>query len=75
MILFSNFAFSKNNSGIPTECQTVCIKIRLDVTSSLIWIQTVCKCYQQTTYDVMPAGKELRAVVEDVSCIGLRKGP
>ena len=25
-----------------------------DILSGLIWVQTVCKCYQQTT----PAGKE-----------------
>ena len=30
-------------------CQTVWIQIRTDVLSVLIWVQTVCKCYQQTT--------------------------
>ena len=34
--------------GIPSECQTVWIQIRSDVLSGLIWIQTVCKGYQQT---------------------------
>ena len=37
------------------QCQTVWILIRLDILSSLIWVQTACKGYQQTT----PAGKEL----------------
>ena len=30
-------------------CQTVWIQIRTDILSVLIWVQTVCKCYQQTT--------------------------
>ena len=46
---FSNQPFLKITSGIPSECQTVLIQIRLDVLSGLIWVQTVCKCYQQTT--------------------------
>ena len=41
--------FSKNLSGIPSECQTVWIQIRPDKTSGLIWVQTVCKGYQQMT--------------------------
>ena len=31
------------------QSQTVWIKIRPDIVSGLIWVQTVCKCYQQTT--------------------------
>ena len=42
--------------GIPSECQTVCIQIRPDILSGLIWVQTVCKGYQQTTL----VTKELR---------------
>ena len=30
-------------------CQTVWIQIRTDILSVLIWVQTVCKGYQQTT--------------------------
>ena len=30
-------------------CQTVWIQIRSDVLSGMIWVQTVCKGYQQTT--------------------------
>ena len=36
-------------SGIPSECQTVWIQIRPDILSGLIWVQSVCKGYQQTT--------------------------
>ena len=31
-----------------TECQTVWFEIRPDILSGLIWVQTVCKGYQQT---------------------------
>ena len=31
------------------QCQTVWIQIRPDIKSVLIWVQTVCKDYQQTT--------------------------
>ena len=36
-------------SGIPSEYQTVWIQNRSDILWGLIWIQTVCKGYQQTT--------------------------
>ena len=42
-------------SGILSECQTVLIRIRPDVSSDLIWVQIVCKGYQQTALE----GKEL----------------
>ena len=41
--------FKKNLSGIPSECQTVWVQIRPDVLSGLIWVQIVCKGYQQMT--------------------------
>ena len=41
--------FRKNLSGIPSECQTDWIQIRPNVLSDLIWVQSVCKSYQQTT--------------------------
>ena len=50
--------FLKNSFRIPSECQTDWIKIRpdilsnlikSDILSSLIWVETVCKGYQQTT--------------------------
>ena len=45
---FQNQLFRKILSGIPSECQTVWIQIRPDILSDLIWVQTVCKVYQQT---------------------------
>ena len=47
--------FRKILSGIPTGRHTVWIQIRPDILSGLIWVQTVCKGYQQTTL----VGKEL----------------
>ena len=48
-IFFQNQLFQKILSGIPPECQTDWIQIRPDILSSVIWVQTVCKSYQQTT--------------------------
>ena len=31
------------------QCQTVWIPIRPDIMSGLIWVQSDCKCYEQTT--------------------------
>ena len=45
---FQNQLFRKILSGIPSECQTAWIQIRIDVILVLIWFQTVCKGYQQT---------------------------
>ena len=39
----------KNTFGTLSECQTVWIQIRTDILSGLIWVQTVCKGYQQMT--------------------------
>ena len=46
---FQNQLFRKILSGLPSECQTVWIQIRPDPLSGLIWVQIVCKGYQQTT--------------------------
>ena len=46
--LFQNQVFLKILSGIPSECQTIGIQIRTDILLVVIWIQTVCKGYQQT---------------------------
>ena len=46
---FQNLFFRKIILGIPLECQAVWIQIRPDVMSGLMWVQTVCKGYQQTT--------------------------
>ena len=34
---------------MPSECQTVWTLIRPDDSSGLIWVQTVCQDYQQTS--------------------------
>ena len=52
---FQNQLFLKILSGTRSECQTVWIQIRPDILSGLIWVQTVCKSYQQTTL----VGKDL----------------
>ena len=45
---------------MPSGCQTVQIQIRPDILSGLIWVQTVCKGYQQPTLENSPlADKEL----------------
>ena len=44
-----NQLFQKNLSGIPSECQTGWIQTRPDILSGLIWVQSVCKGYEQTT--------------------------
>ena len=43
-------------SGIPPECQTDWIQSRPNILSGLIWVQCVCKGYQQTTL----VGNELK---------------
>ena len=52
---FQNQLFRRFLSGVPSECQTVWNQIRRDVFSGLIWVQTVCKGYRQTTL----GGKDL----------------
>ena len=49
MLIFSKSIFKKTLSGIPSACQTVWIQIRTDIMLVLIWVQTVCKGYLQTT--------------------------
>ena len=57
LLIFSKSTFSKKNcSGISSECLTVWIQIRPDNLLGLVWLQTVCKGYQQTTL----VGKELK---------------
>ena len=42
---------------VPSECQTVWIQIRPHILSVMIFVQTVCKSYQQTTL----VNKELKS--------------
>ena len=46
---FQNQLFRKILSETQSDSQTVLIQIRTDIVSVLIWVQTVCKGYQQTT--------------------------
>ena len=58
LLLAEDFFFSKKffQDHYWSECQTVWIQIRTDILLVLIWIQTVCKVYQQKTE--FPASKE-----------------
>ena len=55
--------FRKILSGIQSECQTDLTQIRLDVLSSLIWVQSVCKGYEQKTL----VDKELITSIDKMS--------
>ena len=48
-LVFFKINFLKILSWIPSECQTVWTLIRPDYLSGLIWVQTGCLGYQQTT--------------------------
>ena len=52
--------------GIPSECQTVWTLIRPDISLGLIWVQTVCQGYQQTTQ----VDKELTFSTNKHCCCG-----
>ena len=56
LIFFSKLVFSKILHGIPSECQSDGIQIRPDVWLGLIWVQTVCKSYEQTSLGVKVLG-------------------
>ena len=62
-IIFKIIFFENNISGVPSECQTIWIQTRPDILSGLVWVQTVCKGYQQT----LPAGKELIKCINNTS--------
>ena len=47
--LWFNFQERPCFSKTQSECQMVWIQIKTDILSSLIWIKTFCKCYQQMT--------------------------
>ena len=49
LLTFFYVTFSKILSEPLSESQTVWIQIRTDFLSVLIWVQTVCKSYQQTS--------------------------
>ena len=49
LLTFQILTFQKILSGTVSECQIVWIHIRTDILLVLIWVQTDCKGYQQTT--------------------------
>ena len=49
LIFFKINFLRKNLAGIPSECHTVRTLIRPDESSGMIWVQTVCQGYHQTT--------------------------
>ena len=53
---FQNELYQKIISRTLSECQMVWIQTRTDFLSVLIWVQTVCKGYQQTT--IVASSKE-----------------
>ena len=60
-----NQLFQKLFSEIQSECPTDWIQIRPDIFLGLIWVQTVCKSYQQT----MLVGKELTITVRQCALL------
>ena len=67
-IFLKNELIQKNLFGIPSECQIVWIQIRPDVLSGLIWVQTACKGYQQTT-KVATSEERFNAGSTSTACI------
>ena len=52
LLIFSPIFFSsKTVLGVPSECHTdtVWIQIRFGILLGLVWVQTACKAYRQTT--------------------------
>ena len=58
-------AFSQNLSGIGTKCQNSLDLDQVEIFPTLIWIQTVCKGYQQ----MMEVGKAFHMSMK-LLCIG-----
>ena len=61
LLIFFEFSFNFQNilSGITSRCQRDWIQIRPDILSGLIWVQSVCKSYEQTTL----VGNELNTFI------------
>ena len=49
LFFLSKLFFWENSFRNTIKCQTVWIQIRPDVWSIMIWVQAVCKVYQQKT--------------------------
>ena len=63
---FQNQLFRKFISEIPNECHKDWIQIRPDILSGLIWVQTVCKSYQQTALEGKELKHHLKFAAEDI---------
>ena len=48
LTLFKSHFFQEILTGTLSDCQMVLIQIRTDSMSVRVWVQTVCKGYQQT---------------------------
>ena len=55
-------------SGIPSECQIVWIQVRPNILSGLIWVQSVCKSYQQTTL----VGKIISGILSECQIVSIQ---
>ena len=56
LLFFKINLFKKILAETLSECQAVLVHIRTDILLVLVWVQTVCKGYQQTTK--VTTGKE-----------------
>ena len=69
LIFFKINFFQKILSGIPSECQIDWIHIRPDIILGLIWVQSVCKGYQQSTQGYKEFIFVLKRSDFDICCI------
>ena len=70
LTFFKNELFQKNLSGTLFQCQTVWIQFRTDIMSVLIWVQTVCKDYQQTTKVAVSKKTVIMTAADTNWCVG-----
>ena len=74
--LLGNFACFLSSAEKFLQGQTVWIQIKVDVLSDLIWIQTVCNAYQQTTLvDRVNMFSALKRVLSVCVCSAQLSGP
>ena len=70
LTFFQNYLFQKILSGTLSESQINWIQIRPDILLGLIWVQTVCKDYQQTTE--LAAGRQRAMKVQQFKVLSDR---
>ena len=66
LIFFKINFFRKIISEILSECQTDWTQIRPDIISGLIWVQTVCKRYQQMILGDKELKYNIYIIIENV---------